>query len=247
MASFVEIEGKKFQNVKDASELTSYSRDYIGRLAREKKIDAVQIGRQWYVSVSSLQSYVKRAEEDLKHRQQKLREDRKRERETRAQAPEKKEVSVPTPYLSKINVSALVALVLTFGVSTGLLLNSTVLSHMSTLKQFASAAKNELFTQTTEKFPVATGKMSEDVSVAAIDFSEESVTISMLDENNQGVLLLPADTQSKLSESEVQDLFSDPVQIVNDDQGQHVVRITDDGKEVRLPFVIVPNANTRTP
>ena len=48
---------KKYISAKEASTLSGYSKDYIGQLAREKKIVAKRIGRTWYVSEDSLLNY----------------------------------------------------------------------------------------------------------------------------------------------------------------------------------------------
>ena len=51
------FEGKKFISSKRASELGSYTQDYIGQLIRSKKIEARMIGRSWFVSEESLLNY----------------------------------------------------------------------------------------------------------------------------------------------------------------------------------------------
>lgn len=64
------------------SELTgdfSYSVDYITRLAREKKIKALQLERRWYVYPASLESYASVQEWEKEVRQKQLQADRKRE------------------------------------------------------------------------------------------------------------------------------------------------------------------------
>jgi len=64
------------------SELTgnfSYSVDYITRLAREKKIKALQLERRWYVYPASLESYAAVQEWEKEVRQKQLKTDRKRE------------------------------------------------------------------------------------------------------------------------------------------------------------------------
>ncbi|MBL7045845.1 MAG: helix-turn-helix domain-containing protein [Parcubacteria group bacterium] len=52
-SSFVE-DGFKYVSSKVASEITGYSQDYIGQLARNGKIKSKQVGRQWYVAQNEL-------------------------------------------------------------------------------------------------------------------------------------------------------------------------------------------------
>ncbi|MAF59775.1 hypothetical protein CL631_02945 [bacterium] len=52
-SSFVE-EGVKYVSSKVAAEITGYAQDYIGQLARNGKIKAKQVGRQWYVAQNEL-------------------------------------------------------------------------------------------------------------------------------------------------------------------------------------------------
>jgi len=46
-----------FLSTKEASEIVPYSREYIGRLAREKKVRSALLGGKWIVSISSLQNF----------------------------------------------------------------------------------------------------------------------------------------------------------------------------------------------
>lgn len=59
----MEIDGKSYISSKRASELSGYAQDYIGQLARKSLIDARRIGGLWYLSMESLESYKKKAEE----------------------------------------------------------------------------------------------------------------------------------------------------------------------------------------
>ena len=46
--------GKKYISSKRASEVSGYTKDYIGQLCRGKKIDSRLVGRNWYVSEAAL-------------------------------------------------------------------------------------------------------------------------------------------------------------------------------------------------
>jgi excisionase family DNA binding protein len=247
MTSFVEIDSQKFQNVSEAAKLTGYSRDYIGRLAREKKIDATQIGRQWFVSIPSLQKYSKSAEFEMKTRQQKLSEERKREREATKRISGKVTRRSGVVSGKKIGARILATSVLALGVGFGVLLNTTSLANITAQKQVANVPQGNSFPEVTQEFPVATGDVVEIQEGAAMDFSQESMTISTMDGDGQGVLLLPNQGDKKLTEKDVQQLFSDPVKIVKDESGnRYVVRTKTDGSEERLPFAVVPVVKPET-
>ena len=44
------INGKNYISAKRASEITGYTRDYIGQLCHAKKVEAELVGRNWYIS-----------------------------------------------------------------------------------------------------------------------------------------------------------------------------------------------------
>ena len=51
------FDGKKYISSKRASQLTGYSRDYIGELCRAQELDARMVGRAWFLTLSSLRDY----------------------------------------------------------------------------------------------------------------------------------------------------------------------------------------------
>jgi len=59
MKSSVKIDGVDFISSSRASEMTRYTKDYIGQLSRAGKIVSKKIGRVWYVSEPSLLDYKK--------------------------------------------------------------------------------------------------------------------------------------------------------------------------------------------
>jgi len=62
MSDQITIEGKDYISSKRASELSGYSQDYIGQLARGSQIDAQRIGGLWFVQMPSLEAYKAKAE-----------------------------------------------------------------------------------------------------------------------------------------------------------------------------------------
>jgi len=63
MADELTIDGKQYISSKRASELSRYTQDYVGQLARGGHIDAQRIGGLWYVNMESLLGYKKKADE----------------------------------------------------------------------------------------------------------------------------------------------------------------------------------------
>lgn len=122
MSDNVVINDQMFSCVRTAARSSSYSPDYVARLAREQKIKAVRLGRRWYVRPDSLQSYIlsQRYEQDV--RQKMLREQRVRELQQKeiANTAEEKRVSVKIEWYSFLFVSCVIG--------TGSLIGATFLS-----------------------------------------------------------------------------------------------------------------------
>jgi excisionase family DNA binding protein len=70
---------KKYLDAKTAGKLVGYSADYVTRLARESKIDAVKTGRQWLIDPESLKLFTLEVQAEKRERAIKIREERKRE------------------------------------------------------------------------------------------------------------------------------------------------------------------------
>lgn len=63
MADQITVDEKEYISSKRASELSGYTQDYIGQLARAGNIDARRIGGLWFVFMESLEQYRSKAEE----------------------------------------------------------------------------------------------------------------------------------------------------------------------------------------
>ncbi len=63
MTDSVQVEGVEYISSKRASEITEYTQDYIGQLARGGKIEARRIGGLWYLRLDSLTNYKNETEE----------------------------------------------------------------------------------------------------------------------------------------------------------------------------------------
>ena len=62
MSDEMTIGGKQYISSKRAAEISDYTQDYIGQLARKRLIDAHRVGGLWYVSMDSLAQYKEKAD-----------------------------------------------------------------------------------------------------------------------------------------------------------------------------------------
>ncbi len=76
------LEGKKFISSKEASDFSGYSRDYIGQLVRENKLEGKLVGRLWFISLPSLENHLEKQNGKV--------EEKVLERPVTAQKPEEK-------------------------------------------------------------------------------------------------------------------------------------------------------------
>lgn len=113
------INGRTFSAVRLAATHVSYSKDYITRLAREHKIRAVHIGRNWYVDVDALVQYQEVQTLELAARNRQLKLQRKMEHDLRDA------LAARTVHQPKVGVRfgvyavAAVCFVLVFGFAAG--------------------------------------------------------------------------------------------------------------------------------
>ncbi len=66
MKDVIVVDGKEYISVKRASEITGYSKDYIGQLCRAQKISCVMPGRMWWVQEASILAHKKNSDEAMR-------------------------------------------------------------------------------------------------------------------------------------------------------------------------------------
>ncbi len=235
MNSVLEINGKKLHSIKDAVQAVSYSRDHITRLAREKKIIATFIGKQWYIDLTSLQSYEHSAKLEQQVRTERLSVERKRALKV------KEAVSIVTKQhdirARRAQSSARVAA--TAVCMVGLL--SGVWLHAVGIEQFAAVTKSLAPTDETSPRGVT-------LVFAPVEFNEHSVaeykagqaTIEskQFGSTTTGVFLIPQNS----STTNPAELVSDPVAVVETPTGQAFVKVDANGVPYgqEIPFIVVP-------
>lgn len=79
MAQQLIVNNQRYQPSAQLAQEFGYSLNYVSRLAREGKIDATQVGRQWFVNPESLQLFFSEAEKKKEVLRNELRIHRKHE------------------------------------------------------------------------------------------------------------------------------------------------------------------------
>ncbi|MEZ4103662.1 MAG: helix-turn-helix domain-containing protein [Candidatus Paceibacterota bacterium] len=75
----IKIKNNTYLSLKEAAKRVPYTRDYLAKLARDKKVLSVQVGRQWFIEPDSLSKFIERVNLEQINRKHKLRSERKRE------------------------------------------------------------------------------------------------------------------------------------------------------------------------
>ncbi|MEY2665676.1 MAG: hypothetical protein RLZZ480_781 [Candidatus Parcubacteria bacterium] len=246
MTSSLDINGKKMQSIKSAALHTGYSRDYITKLAREEKIVATQVGRNWFVDLDSLEQYASLVAEESKLRQQQLSEERKQvlrmkveeERAVKAQA------ALHAKRLRRSKLAAVSVLIL--GLVTGFALQGIPLATTAPDGQAASTP----FIKETGTGVMGAASAGANISAPTADasgvsFEKATFELSSLG-TTEGVLLLPNHATTTLNPEE---LFSDEVKVMSDESGtSYVARVDEKGDVVeKIPFIVVPVTGNTTP
>jgi hypothetical protein len=237
----LEINGTKLHRIKYASEQTGYSRDYITRLAREQKIVASQIGRQWFVDLDSLAQYSSSMQLEQKARQQKLSDERKQERQL-TELLEKKEISQAL-YKRRLALRSklLATTVLSLGLLTGFALEKFSFVPLELNPQVAGIPFLKWLSDDGVQDAPSIKLTTTPAGAEVVDFSQETFNLATMAEPADGVLLLPA-SQNGSSSPDIKKLFSDEVSVLSDENGQQYVAQVDAKGEVirKIPFVVVP-------
>jgi len=251
MSSALNIDGKMLHPIKEATKHVSYSRDYITRLAREQKIIATYVGRQWFVDLTSLKNYFETSllEQDIRKRQ--LSEERTNELRVREAAARQSRLQSGRAKSFHRRALVTASLVLCFGVMTGLGINQLTSMSGPATEPEASFVHPNPRTSVAAVSKAATdteyGKKESDAGVSVKKAEElRTVTphfvqeIKKLPLSSEGVLLLPSYSVEQVSAKE---FFSDEVKIRNLADGKQVAVIVDqEGKPVgrEIPLVLVP-------
>lgn len=240
MSPALEIDGKSLYPIKDAAKLVSYSRDYITRLAREKKITAAHVGRQWFVDLDSLKSYVETSTLENEIRKKQLSAERKHEGQIRKVVEQQRTLHLNKAKSVHTRAVVTASLVLMFGLVTGLTTNQLISNSNVAQPQVANTYDAQI-----NQLPNPVPEVTVDTSVTITDEVEKSLIeyqntqeIKPIGDIRNGVLLFPDGGNTNL-----ESMLSDKVVIKDLPDGtKEVVRVDVAGREVgnAVPFVVVP-------
>jgi hypothetical protein len=248
MTDSLDINGRELQSIKHAAKQTGYSHDYVTKLAREGKIVAAQIGRNWFVDIDSLQHYSSVAQTEQLIRQRHLSEERKNERASRVAAEKRTEEQERYRRRFTRMSKAVACAVLLLGLVTGFALQRNPVISSEINRQMASVPLIQRIFEGDS--PAAQIDVATEVDAAAsgkLNFSHEAFRLATLAESTEGILIFPNATNTRpLNPAE---LFSDVVRIVTDKNGvEYVARVNEKGEVVeKVPYVAVPVHNDETP
>ncbi|MBP9836903.1 MAG: helix-turn-helix domain-containing protein [Candidatus Pacebacteria bacterium] len=240
MSTYIEINGKALIPLKEAAKKIAYSRDYLAKLARDQKIVATQVGRQWFVDMISLQAFLDEATLEQEVRNQHLREERRRELLAKKNL-EKLAIDIASAQIASPAKSFLVAtMVLFLGLFTGVMLNSSNGLIASLGDKFPSST---FMAQVINENVVTTADEKELTLFTEINeyplFVDEAEVDSMKSFEN-GIILFTEGEEIKNKE-QIQNLFSDNVQVELSEHGQGVVTyVGKEGEISQFPFITIP-------
>lgn len=242
MSSDITINGLTLLPLKEAAKNFSYTKDYVARLAREQKIVATQIGRQWYVDPLSLKNFVDIAELEQAVKRSYLSEDRKREqaiknRVSQIKSVKKSKIGARTKKISHAIAVAVVGVVFAFGISDLSVDFSKSAGHEVLLINEATGFA------VASPMPTAILNTVEDKSSTV--FFEESV--EAISTTTSGVLLVAKGFDREFGLAEVEQMFSDDVEVLYADDGSGVILFKNsEGVLERRDFVSLPDMSFRS-
>lgn len=79
MSKEIVINGNTYEPSSVVAKRFGYTLDYVSRLARQGKVDATRVGRQWFVEEGSLRAFVLESDSRKKATREQLRRERKHE------------------------------------------------------------------------------------------------------------------------------------------------------------------------
>ncbi len=264
MSTQIEINGKTLLPIKEAAKLVSYTKDYVARLAREQKIVASQVGRQWFVDLVSLKNFAEVSQLELSVRKQILSQERKKEQSVKQALSEVHQSTHNKFRRVKIQAQLAAVFVLGFGLLAGASIYTTSLFFPIQSSSLAriGATSPEMFLNKnyhSQEIATPTGVVNEvnDYKIAEPQtttlynsvleyplFTDEAETRAMSLGNSEGIFLLARNGEVR-SVEEVEGLFSDEVVVSFSDESNGVITFTkEEGEVVEFPFVSVPVKET---
>ncbi len=225
--------------IKEAASQVSYSRDYVARLAREGKIAAVQIDRQWYIDPESLLNFFHTSQLELQARAEYIREMRRHDLELRDFVTIHSRKSALRERVATQRVAVETVIVITLALCVGILVHSmaVVMPAPGALLTSVLAPATSLQTAALPTASTETEVIEWWNAIGEITITDEAVSL------DNGIVLLPVSTDGTPTTTSPGDLFSDPVRVIADEDGG-VIEATVDGVSTTVPFLYIPAEST---
>jgi len=251
MSSSIEISQSDFLPIKDAAKMVSYTRDYVARLAREEKIVATQINRQWYVDIFSLKNFAEASALEQEVRKQQLSLERKREQIIKQKVQSYKSTTEGKTKLSRLQAEMTSVLVLGSGLVVGVLIYTATNFLPVPVSNLAQVPVSVSVTPNSQIQLPATDDLTPASPIAAVEvppvsvkevhpiFIDSAETRVMSQGEAEGIFLLARNSDVQKM-ADVKALFSDQVEVrfLNDTTGI-VSYQSEAGKVKEFPFVSV--------
>jgi len=245
MSELLSINGTNYLSASDAGKLGKYTSDYITKLAREGKVDATRVGRQWYVNPKSLEAFSNKSEEQKKVRAEKIREERKAEQRAHIEVQNVSEsISEIEPPKNKVvalqHTLAILVLGLALG-AAGFFVNiappttqeaNVIESSLGSIERIALALYRFVAPRNSEYYATLPGQGIQE------DITTEGATTTYT-----SLIVAPDEVFTEAQVAQVRDSFSDEVEVSvdpnNPDTGIIVPQFRDsEGQQYR--FLLTP-------
>lgn len=220
-----------------AVSLVPYSRDYVGRLAREGKIISTQIDKQWFVDRASLVNFYEHSTMEDTVKKKILSQSRKNDLEAKELLYKKS-----TDVVARAGQSRNVSLLATIGVVVSGLLSGMLLD--SSARVLDTTPEAPIIFVLQNIIPQAQTQLG---AVVSPTVQPVFPTYSVLSSDEKldlmgGIILFPAEKTG--GQAAVPNLFSDDVTVVMQSTTSGSVQLEDGSREI--PFVRVPTTGTST-
>ena len=264
MSKELVVDGKNYLPSTVLAGRFSYTTDYLGKLAREEKVSATRVGRQWYISEESLQKFVASTSEAKARRNHELREERQAERESfsaekkvKIEESTVKEISLASPTQSLMQAVAVVACGFLVGFLGFVAYEGGV--EFSALSEAAESTAAEVAEALQPPFSIAAAA---ETQTAFIDFSvlwgwlfgkTEVVVVETVEVVNQppeplsgevyvqNAMLMLDPSTSTTTAKEIQDSFSDEVEVTFDGPNTGILQpVFKEKTDESYRFLLVP-------
>lgn len=252
MSEHIVVNDKTYLPSGELAKAFSYTIDYVSKLAREGKVDATRIGRQWFINPDSLKSFVDESEQKKAEQRAQLSEMRRREfQESQKELqPEvvtsannslvpasSAQVSVASPYhhgaeSPKQIVAAVMgtSLVLFAGLLFGVVL---------TPERFAFISEDVFFTAKDQEAGAMSSYFETEVEAPSVSEGVTSGNAHIQNEGRGVVILEPTATEEQVQE--VKQMFSDEVEVNFSDENSGVITpVFKESTDDSYRFIMVP-------